>query len=79
MFKTRQKVSKCGLQVVDEHFRAFSLYSRACCFIPNISLLARCANLSYDEDEEHTFSAASAAFHEEVSTVSCLGYGFRFH
>ena len=71
MFKTRQKVWKCGLQVVNEHLWAFSLYIRVCCFRPKVSLLVCRANLSYEEDEGHTFSAASAAFLEKVSTVSC--------
>lgn len=37
------------------------------------------ANYSDAEDEGHSLSAASAALFEEVSNMSCLGYGFRFH
>jgi len=77
ILKTRQDVLEC--RHVNEHSRASSLHQCGCCFRSNTSLLARRANLSYDEDEGRGPSTASAAFLEEVSTISCLGYGFRLH
>jgi len=38
MFKIRQKVLKCGLQVVDEKFRAFSLFTRLLFHTQHLSL-----------------------------------------
>ncbi len=40
---------------------------------------AGCANLSDAEDEGRSSSAASAAFLEEVSNISCFGYAFWGH
>jgi len=71
MIKTRHNVLKC--RHVDEHNRALLLHPRECCFKFDICLLACRANLSYDGNEGHDSSAASAAFLEKVSNLSCLG------
>ena len=76
MSKTGQNVFECRHVNVLGHFR-FVHASPAS--DPMSGSFARRANLSYDTDEGRRISAASAAFLEEVSTISCLGYGFRLH
>jgi len=71
MTKTRHNVLKC--RHVDEHNREFLLHPRECCFRFDICLLACRANLSYDGNERHDSSTASAAFLDKVSIFFCLG------
>ena len=76
MFKTRQNVLKCrhvNILGNSRFIHASAASDSALLFF------ARRANLSYDGDEGRKSSAASAAFLEEVSTISCLGYVFRLH
>jgi len=76
MLKTRQNVLKCKHVNMFGHARS----NYASPATDQMSLpFARRTNLSYDEDEGLRPSAASAAFLEEVSNFTYLGYGFRLH